>query len=63
MFQDSDIAKWLEAVGHSLMTHPDPELEKTADAMIDNQRSTMSVVTLDTYFIIKKAEERFGQPM
>ena len=35
VFQDSDIAKWLEAVGHSLMTHPDPELEKTADAMID----------------------------
>ena len=30
VFQDSDVAKWLEAVGYSLMTQPDPELEKKA---------------------------------
>lgn len=27
IFQDSDVAKWLEAVGYRLATHPDPELE------------------------------------
>lgn len=35
MFFDSDTAKWLEAVGYSLHTHPDPELEKQADAVIE----------------------------
>lgn len=28
VFQDSDVAKWLEAVGYSLVAHPDSELEK-----------------------------------
>ncbi|MGB4397471.1 MAG: beta-L-arabinofuranosidase domain-containing protein, partial [Limnochordia bacterium] len=31
VFQDSDVAKWLEAVAYSLATHPDPQLEATAD--------------------------------
>ncbi len=36
VFQDSDFSyKWIEAVGYSLTQHPDPELEKTADAAID----------------------------
>ena len=35
VFQDSDLAKWLEAVGYSLSVNPDPELEKTADEAID----------------------------
>lgn len=35
VFQDSDLAKWLEAVAYSLSYRPDPELEKTADEMID----------------------------
>lgn len=34
-FWDSDSGKWLESVGYSLATHPDPELEKQADALID----------------------------
>ncbi len=34
VFQDSDVAKWLEAVGYSLATHPDPELERIADEVI-----------------------------
>jgi DUF1680 family protein len=61
VFQDSDIAKWLEAVGHSLMTHPDPELEKTADAMIDLiEEAQCPDGYLDTYFIINKHEERWS---
>ncbi|MBE3089945.1 MAG: glycoside hydrolase family 127 protein, partial [Actinobacteria bacterium] len=35
VFQDSDLAKWLEAVGFSLAVNPDPELEKRADEIID----------------------------
>jgi len=34
-FWDSDLAKWIEAVGYSLATHPDQDLEKLADAVID----------------------------
>ena len=35
IFGDSDPAKWIEAVGYSLATHPDPELEALADREID----------------------------
>ena len=35
VFQDTDLAKWLEAAAYSLAWMPDPELEKTADEMID----------------------------
>ena len=33
VFQDSDAAKWIEAVAYSLTVSPDPELEKTADGL------------------------------
>lgn len=35
VFQDTDLAKWLEAVAYSLSYMPDAQLEKTADEMID----------------------------
>ena len=35
VFQDSDVAKWLEAATYRLAIDPDPELEKTADGVID----------------------------
>lgn len=34
VFQDTDLAKWLEAVAYCLATHPDPALEASADALI-----------------------------
>ena len=34
-FQDTDLAKWLEAVAYSLQTDPDKDLEKIADEAID----------------------------
>ncbi|MBC7811392.1 MAG: glycoside hydrolase family 127 protein, partial [Burkholderiales bacterium] len=34
-FWDSDMGKWIEAIGHSLRTHPDAELEKATDEVID----------------------------
>ena len=35
VFQDSDVAKWLEAVAWSLCQKLDAELEKTADEVIE----------------------------
>lgn len=34
VFQDTDVAKWLEAVAYSLSYEKDPELERTADELI-----------------------------
>ena len=35
VFWDSDSGKWLESAAYSLATHPDAQLEATADALID----------------------------
>src|SRR4030043_1307757 len=35
VFQDTDVAKWLETLSYSLINHPDPILEKLADKVID----------------------------
>lgn len=54
VFQDSDLAKWLEAVGYSLASHPDPELEKTADEAIELiAMAQHESGYLNTYFTIK----------
>jgi len=60
VFQDSDVAKWLEAVGYSLMTHPDPELERRADEVIDLvAQAQQPDGYLNTYFTIKEPGERW----
>lgn len=54
VFQDSDLAKWLEAVGYSLANHPDPELERTADEAIELVAAAQHPNGyLNTYFTIK----------
>ena len=55
VFQDSDVAKWLEAVGYSLRRHPDPELERIADGVIEliGKAQTQDGY-LNTYFTIKE---------
>jgi DUF1680 family protein len=59
-FQDSDIAKWLEAVGYSLATHPDPKLEAIADDFIEViEKAQQPDGYLDTRFIIKEPEKRW----
>lgn len=53
VFQDSDFYKWIEAAAYSLMYHPDPELEKTADEAIDLVCGAQQENGyLDTYYII-----------
>ncbi len=59
-FQDSDVAKWLEAVGFSLEGHPDPELEATADSIIEIiEKAQRPDGYMDTYFILKEPDKRW----
>ncbi len=60
VFQDSDVAKWLEAVGYSLAVHPDPELEKRADEVIDLVvRAQQPDGYLNTFFTVKEPGKRW----
>lgn len=64
VFQDSDVAKWLEGVAYSLTWHPDPELEKTADGAIDDIVAAQQPDGyLDTYYIINGLEKRWTNLM
>lgn len=60
VFQDSDAAKWLEAVAYSLAVYPDKELEKTADELIDLIADAQdSDGYLNTFFTIKDRDKRW----
>jgi len=60
VFQDSDVAKWLEAVAYSLAIRPDPELEKKADAVIETiGKAQQEDGYLDTYFIVKEPDHKW----
>lgn len=60
VFQDSDLAKWLEAVAYCLATSPDKELEMLADQMIDLiARAQQEDGYLNTYFTIKEPDQKF----
>ncbi len=60
VFQDSDVYKWLEAVGYSLMWSPDPELEKIADGAVDDICAAQQPDGyLNTYYIINGLDKRF----
>lgn len=60
VFQDSDVAKWLEGVAYSLATNPDSELEKKADKLIDLIAEVQEEDGyLNTYFQVKKPDEKW----
>ena len=40
VFQDSDVAKWIEAASYSLIRHPDSKLEERIDQVIDTIRDS-----------------------
>ncbi|MCS7242963.1 MAG: glycoside hydrolase family 127 protein [Candidatus Caldatribacterium sp.] len=60
VFQDSDVAKWLEAASHCLRYYPDAELERLLDEVIEvialAQREDGY---LNTYFTIKDPQGRW----
>lgn len=60
VFQDSDLAKWLEAAAYILEADPNPELAAIADGLID----TMALAQredgyLNTYYILKEPGKRW----
>jgi DUF1680 family protein len=60
VFQDSDLAKWIEAAAYTLVWRPDPKLEETLDgaiAVICNAQQPDGY--LNTYYIITGLEKRF----
>ncbi len=60
VFQDSDLAKWLEAVAFSLSYEKNPKLEATADEMIELiGKAQKENGYLDTYFEIKTPGKEF----
>lgn len=60
VFQDSDVAKWLEAVAYSIETKPDPVLEKTADEVIDIiEKAQQPDGYLNTYYTLKEPGRRW----
>ena len=64
VFQDTDVAKWLEAVGFALSFGRDEKLEKLADETIDLiGRAQQPDGYLNTYFTIKEPDLRWTNLM
>jgi len=60
VFQDSDVAKWLEAVAYILEINPDPELERKADEVIEIiAKAQQPDGYLNTYFTLKEPANRW----
>ncbi|MFB5760199.1 glycoside hydrolase family 127 protein [Paenibacillus medicaginis] len=60
VFQDSDIAKWLETVAFSLRDHPNPALEAQADEVIELLgRAQAEDGYLNTYYLLKEPDNRW----
>ncbi|MBO9598752.1 MAG: glycoside hydrolase family 127 protein, partial [Cohnella sp.] len=59
-FQDTDLYKWLEAVGYSLAAAPDADLERIADEAIDLLVSAQQEDGyLNTYFAVAQPGKRW----
>lgn len=60
VFQDSDVYKWLEAVGYSLRSHPDDDLKAIADKVVELIADAQDEDGyLNTFYKIKFPERRF----
>ena len=60
VFQDSDVAKWLESVAYALEVRPDAELEERADKVIEIiEKAQQDDGYLNTFFTIKEPEHRW----
>jgi DUF1680 family protein len=60
VFQDSDVYKWLEAVAYVLAKEDHPDLEKTADEVIDLIAAAQQPDGyLNTYFTVARPEARW----
>ena len=60
VFQDSDVAKWLEAAAYSLVIKPDGELSDRIDELCDLIASAQEPDGyLDTHFTLERPSEKF----
>ena len=60
VFQDSDVAKWLEGAAYSLARHPDAELERRCDEIIELiGEAQHRDGYLNTYFTVKEPDKRW----
>ncbi|MFC5470221.1 glycoside hydrolase family 127 protein [Cohnella suwonensis] len=60
VFQDTDLYKWLEAVGFSLASHPDADLERVADEAIELIGKAQSEDGyVNTYFAVAEPGKRW----
>lgn len=61
VFQDTDLAKWLEGASYSLVTHPDVELEEKIDEIIDIiELAQEKDGYLNTFFSIRGIEKKWS---
>lgn len=59
-FQDSDVAKWIEAVGHSLVQSPNKDLENKVDEIVEFiEKAQHEDGYLNTYFTVKEPGKRW----
>lgn len=60
VFQDSDVAKWLEGAAYCLAQNPDAELEKRCDEIIELiGEAQHEDGYLNTYFTVKEPDKRW----
>ena len=60
VFQDSDVAKWLEGVAYSLADRPDDILEARADEIIATiEKAQQPDGYLNTFFTVKEPEHKW----
>ncbi len=61
VFQDSDVAKWLEAAAYSLIIKPDKELSERIDLLCDLIADAQEESGyLDTYFTVERPDQKFA---
>ena len=61
VFQDSDVAKWLEAAAYSLLLKPDAQLEQRIDELCDLIADAQEADGyLDTHFTLEYPERKFA---
>ncbi len=60
IFQDSDVAKWLEAASYGLAYESNPELEKITDKVVDLiEKAQQDDGYLNSYFIVAEPDKKW----
>jgi uncharacterized protein len=60
IFWDSDMGKWIEAVGYSLMNQPNPEFERQVDEVVDLiEKAQQPDGYLNSFFISVEPQNRW----